>query len=122
MIKRVKFENKKLIIESSNGTFIKNFNLEIDEVCIHMNKILVILKLVRDDKENRNIFCLDEDGKILWQIKDPYDYNPYIKKSDSRFTGIIIKPDNKIIVNNLNSNIYEVDINTGNLTMAGWTK
>lgn len=122
MILKISFKKKELIIESSNGVFIKNFDLDIAQAVSHTDKIFVRLKLMQGDTENKNVFCLNEEGKILWQIKDPDEYNPYIKKSDSPFTDIRITSDNKIIVHNWNSNIYEVDITTGNLTMAGWTK
>lgn len=122
MISKVEFKDKKLIIESSNGVFIKDFNLGIAEVVVHMNKILVLLKLVRGNKENRNIFCINENGDTVWQIKDPDDYNPYVDKSDAAFTGIRISPDGKLLANNWNSSVYEVDINTGNLSNPRWTK
>ena len=116
MIKKVTFEGKNLIIESSSGTFIKNFNVEIDEAIIHMHKIFVTLKLVRYYRDNRNVFCLNENGDILWQIQDPDTYRAGLPKSDSPFAGIIITEDGKLRAVGVDSWRYDVDMETGKLS------
>jgi len=71
---------------------------------------------------NRNIFCLNERGDVLWQIQDSDTYRAGLPKSDSPFTGIRITDDGKIRVSNWDSHGYEVNIETGRLSDARWTK
>ena len=127
MVKKIDVEGKKLIIVSSNGTCIKSFNQEIAETIIHDNKIFVKLKLVQGDKENRNIFCLNEKGEVLWRVQDPDDYWSQITKktikAHARFTGIAIKNKEDVITAyNCDSHIYNIDLETGKILSAKWTK
>ncbi|GEM_PF-3829417 len=126
MIEKIDVEGRKLIMVSSNGTFIKDFNQEIAETIIHIDKIFIKLKLVQGDKENRNIFCLNEKMEILWQVQDPDDYWSHIAKhaikTHARFTGIRITPEGKLIANNVDSHIYALDLETGEILSAEYTR
>lgn len=121
MIKRTRIENEELTIETERGIFKRRFHNGIYKSLIFGANILVLLKLVKGDAENRNIFCLDENAEIKWQIEDP-DLKLLNKtKTSSAFTEIRIK-DNKLIANSWNDGIYEVDISTGKIKYIGWAK
>ena len=72
-------------------------------------------------QKNRNIFCLNERGDILWRIQDPNDLRKDGKKSDWPFVGLWVK-DDILGATNWNSIAYEVDIETGVLSNGEFTK
>lgn len=121
MIQKVGVEKNEIAIQTDEGVFKKRFYCGIAKYLIYENKIFIRLELVGKDKNNQNIFCLNENAEILWQIQDPDSLLLPMRKTDSVFTDIKIK-NNKLIANNWNDGIYEVDMNTGKIKYIGWTK
>ena len=124
MIQTVKKDDKTVTIETTEGIFKRTFLDDIQEVLVHSDRVLVRLNYMDKSKTlgNRNIFCLNERGDVLWQIQDPDTYPPGFPKSDSPFVGVRITKDNKLRATSWDSHGYEVDINTGMLSNAEFTK
>lgn len=67
------------IIDES-GTSERVFDHDILEIRIIDNKVIVRIDALdkpKAEKENRNIFCLDEKAQILWQIQEHESNTPY---------------------------------------------
>jgi len=98
MIQTVKKDDKTVTIETTEGIFKRTFLDDIQEVLVHSDRVLVRLNYMDKSKTlgNRNIFCLNERGDVLWQIQDPDTYPPGFPKSDSPFVGMRITNDNKL--------------------------
>jgi len=119
--------DKKLIIHSREGQFEKDFKFPIREVLEIQGRLIVRLdtlgrKDINTEEKNRNIFCLNERGDILWQIQDPDTYPPGFPKSDSPFVGMRLTKDGKLRATSWDSHAYDVDIETGTLSNAEFTK
>lgn len=117
---RITLSNQVGII-SDEGTFCAEFPFDVHEVFLWHNKLLVRTQVPKGEKFNRNIFCLNEKGEILWQIQDPDERNSVVKKTDSPFVGIYTKKE-ALRVANWNSYDYDVDLNTGNISNAEFSK
>ena len=124
MIKNVKHDGKKIIIESTEGTFEKLFRDAIKETLAHENRILVVLNYMDYSKTlgNRNIFCLNERAEALWQIQNPDDSRTDGKQTDSPFVGMHITKDGRLRATSWCSYAYDVDMETGKLSNATFTK
>ena len=119
-------EDKKIIITSDEGRFEALFNIQVRDLLLFHNKILVRLdtlgrKDINLSEKNRNVFCLNKIGKIIWQIEDADNFRTDSKKTDSPFVGWIIKGD-IVRITNWNSFAYDLDMETGKLSNQKFTK
>ena len=119
MIKKIEILKNilKIICDKENNSF--KFENDIQQSIIKNNYIFVLIKS-RD--VNRNVYCLNESGNIIWQIEDPDLKRPNKITTDSPFTWIQFVDDFKLQAFNWDSHKYEVDINTGLLKNPVWTK
>lgn len=125
MIDDIKTQEKKVIINSTEGVFEKEFKEKIQKHLIFSGRALILLNYMDYSKTygNRNIFCLNERGDVLWQIKDPNLYRVAgSKETDAAFVGMRITKDNKLRATSWNSFTYDVDIETGALSNGEFTK
>lgn len=121
MIKKIESAGTKIMIEATEGIFERDFKDKITEVLTVSDRILVRLN-IESGSGNRNIFCLNERGEVLWQIQDSDTYRPGLPKSEAPFTGMRVTEDGKVRVSNWDSHGYELDMETGRLSEARWTK
>ncbi len=121
MIVKIEKIDSKVMVESSEGVFEKKFDGTVAEYLIVENRVLIRLN-IESQTGNRNIFCLNERAEILWQIQDSDTYRPGLGKSEAPFTGMRITEDGKVRVSNWDSHGYDLDIETGKLSNAKWTK
>ncbi|MBI3313950.1 MAG: hypothetical protein HYZ83_06920 [Candidatus Omnitrophica bacterium] len=126
MIMSLTKEKNKVIINSSEGVFERFFDQPIYELILFQNRALVLIdtlgKKNATTEKNRNVFCLNEKAELLWQIQDPDTFRPGLSKSESPFTGIYIDKEGRLRARNWDSHGYAIDVNTGELLEAHWTK
>lgn len=92
-----------------NNSLIK-FQFPIAEFKLIENFIIVLLDVPLDIVLNENLFCIDLNGAILWQIeKIKHIYN------DSTFTNIIIDKNNNIQSYNQDGFMYTINIYSGKI-------
>lgn len=69
------------------------------------------------DELNRNIYCLNDNYEIVWQIKHfpkpPFDRDPFVS------VNLI---DGKIIAKDFSGFTYQVNIDNGELKRLSWEK
>ncbi|GGB21269.1 MULTISPECIES: hypothetical protein [Mucilaginibacter] len=73
-------DQKKIIFET--GKFIE-FDFSIQDTLVFDSKIVVLLDISGDTKFNQNVYAIDFNGEILWQIErsenlDIIGYCPFI--------------------------------------------
>lgn len=121
MINKVDIKTKELSINSTEGSFNVLFKKEVKSVEILDNKILVLL-YSSPTYGNRNVFCLNERGDILWQVQDPDELlRKDVSTNDSAFMKLSVDY-NDIKVFSWNSYVYDVDLNTGSLSNPEFVK
>lgn len=79
-VKNYRTDQKKIIFET--GNFIE-FDFPINDTLIFNSKIIVLLDVLGNTKFNQNIYAIDFNGDILWQIEktenlDIIGYCPFI--------------------------------------------
>jgi outer membrane protein assembly factor BamB len=93
------------------------FRFDIADVKVSVSRMIVLLKSPEGSFFNENIFCINENGELIWQIESIshfYDDSPYDR--------ISIISDNTIEAWNYDSINYFVDINTGKILSKKFTK
>lgn len=75
-----RLDQKKIIFET--GKFIQ-FDFSVQETLVFNGKIIVLLKILGNTKFNQNVYAIDFNGEILWQIErsenlDIIGYCPFI--------------------------------------------
>ncbi len=81
------------------------------------------LIVVRVDPEvgqifNRNVFALDANGGVKWQITE----SPHGTEVDKPYTYITISEDNQLIAGNWNGVDYAVTLDDGSITPISFIK
>ncbi|NHA04490.1 hypothetical protein G7092_11815 [Mucilaginibacter sp. HC2] len=108
-------DQKKIILEKGN---IVEFDFPIKETLAFDGKIIVLLDILENIRYNKNVFAIDFDGKILWQIAktenlDMIGYCPFIS----------IEIENlKLVSFNWCGFKFTVDAKTGYVTERIFTK
>ena len=84
MLEEVAKDKNKIRITSDSGVRERVFECDIAEFKIIDDKIVVLVntlnKQPQTENKNCNVFCLDENAEILWQIQKP--------EAGFRFTGL----------------------------------
>lgn len=114
-IENYHIDQKKIIFETGN---IVEFDFPIKETIVFDGKIIVLLDIWGNTRYNQNVFAIDFNGKILWQIErtenlDMIGYCPFIN----------IETDNlKLVSFNWCGFKFTVDAKTGEVTERIFTK
>ena len=69
------------------------------------------------DEVNRNMFCVDDDSRVFWQVDAP----PPRGSLGDPFVHVVIK-DEAVTATRYFGDICEVDLMTGAATIVAWTK
>ena len=77
----MKFENNRLIIKDA---IVKEFESPISSIVEFENCVVVLLDSDFYKKDNENVFCINKNGKLIWQVPK-YEYidkeSPFISIS-----------------------------------------
>jgi hypothetical protein len=114
MKRNIKVSNNKILL---NGDLLKSFDFEIKEFVEFENVILVCLNYF-DVPFNENIFALDYNGRIIWQISK---YTP-IEGTKSSFVGLNKESENSCWAVNWDGTSLLLDVNTGNILKDKWVR
>lgn len=112
------FKNEYLI---KNDKKYYRFDWPIKSIIYFNEHDVVIVLLDREcyRKNNRNIFCIDGESKLIWQIPDielvtiNSEISPYTK---------IVKVDNLVKAFNWDGTILKLDPISGEIVDNSWTK
>ena len=94
-----------------------SFDNEIAQTLEHEGCVIVLFHIPEGKVENRNICCVDEAGKILWEIEE----SPHGTQSDKPFMGVYFDKE-KLIASNWNGVDYLVDLDTGKISTLQFPK
>lgn len=89
---------------------------------IEQNKHIVLVdttvsKNILSEECNANIYCIDNDDNILWQVKDTkgmFDHDSFVY--------LEVAYDNKLIAKRFFGKKYLIDITSGEAEEIGWEK
>lgn len=103
-----------------NGVSV-NLPAVIEKITIFNDKIILLLNnnegQIVDKKsfeKSRNVFCVDLEGHILWQIETP--------EMEKDFYCNASLEDNKLIAVTWNGGTYDLDPETGKISNSRFTK
>lgn len=105
--------NSKII---KGNKIVYEFPFPIQEIRELQDRYLVTLRIPPEKIFNENIFCISNDGKLLWQIE-----KRELMRNNSPYIGSDYT-ENELIVFNLYSFAMKVDIDTGKITEVLYTK
>ena len=97
------------------------FDYNIGQIDIMDDQIIVMLKIPNNAEETANIFCVDFEANILWQIEQSGEYFKRTGKtkaagSSMKYTGIRIrKSDGLLQVNDFAGRRFIVDPSNGHI-------
>lgn len=122
MIKKITIENSLIVIETDKGAYNYDFKDKIEEYQIHRDKIYIRLNM-KSRYNNRNIFCLGEKGNITWQVQDPDTFRQNMAPRDAPFSAIFVGVNSRTLLGqNFNSHDYTIDLDSGKIIDAKWSK
>lgn len=100
-------DNNKLTV---NNIYTIEFKYPIQKTLEYLGKLVVLLDKPLNIKYNDNVFAVDENGKIIWQVSKINTYPG--NQEDCPFVDIFIN-EGKLILDNWCSISVIVDIMTG---------
>ena len=119
MIKDVSFNNQTLIINTSQGTKEIVLACKIRQAFVFANRLFIRFDagcFEGTEFYNRNIVCLDEQGKELWKVEDPDWYRSGKERTENPFVGLGLPKDGTMIGVTWDGFHIHIDISTGRLT------
>ena len=124
MIKAISFNKTVLKVLLEN-----NLHKEIDLGAtiwdvLYINECIIVLlrskELSGTENHNRNIICLNEEGKIVWRVANPDLQSLSKSRTPYAFTGISLKGEDKIEAFKSDCYLVDIDIKTGKF-IGEWT-
>ncbi|QLH43880.1 MAG: hypothetical protein HWD59_15090 [Coxiellaceae bacterium] len=99
----------------------KQINAIKQKIILTPNLLIVRLDTMSDkslsqDEANRNVYCIDDNYQILWQIE-----NKPTGFEEDPFTNIKLD-NNELIAKNFSGFIYKVDLRNGKIEGIDWNK
>ncbi|HNV86831.1 MAG TPA: hypothetical protein PKL97_07725 [Candidatus Omnitrophota bacterium] len=121
MIDSATHSNKTLFIQKRDGIK-ESVSFESDVMELVMFEHDVIVRLKNDRAYgSRNIFRVNENGEIVWQVQHPFEFRNIQSDSSAAFTYLGLR-DGKIIGGSVDCFTYEIDFKTGKLSNPVFTK
>jgi|688.fasta_scaffold1596450_2 hypothetical protein len=104
--------------------FVNNIHVEfkypVYKVLLVNQTIVVLLKPQRTEIYNDNIFGVDENGQIIWQVQERENFN--LEGYKQPFMNIWITDDSKLKCNDSYGLNFWIDPSDGSITYVGFTK
>ena len=124
MIKEALFKDKFVTIVTDKGIS-RNIDLGYPVYkLLKIDKYVVVLLngyyLHETEYHNRNIICLDEEGKLVWRVSNPDLKSLSKARTPHAFTGISLKEEDKIEAFTADCFLVDIDIHTGAF-VSDWT-
>lgn len=107
---------KSLII---NGKSI-DFPYKIDNVKVCMGILIVLLDIPSKKSFKNNIFGVNHEGIILWQVEDAGEI--YSFKNDVPYVGSRVSENNQLVITNFNGVTFTINALNGKILGNGITK
>jgi hypothetical protein len=109
--------NKNILIVNDNSVC---FDFDIREVKVLDKLIIVLLSIPFDVNFLNNVYAVDMNGKLVWQIQDVRDLYP--KNKVLPYEHIRINENNQIVVVNFYGIAYTVNPLSGKIIGRSFTK
>lgn len=97
-----------------------SFQYKIDNVKLCMGLYIVLLDIPMGVSFLNNIYAVDDNGNIVWQVQDPREVYPI--NGHIEYVGTRITDDDKIVATNFSGISYTVDPSNGKIIDKGFTK
>ncbi len=123
MIKEATFNGNRLTIISEKD---KRLDLNLEAIIykvVHTDSRVAVLlsweELENTEFYNRNIICLNEEGRILWRIVNQDSLSISKKKTNFAYSMLVLKDSKYLEVATTLGMAVDVDIDTGNFIGEG---
>lgn len=91
------------------------------KIQIAEDKFIIRLNYMDSEDPNRNIFCINNENQILWQIEsDPK--RVYLSGGVDLDSYVYVELDHELKAKRFSGFEYIVDIETGRIKCTGWNK
>ena len=102
------------------GKRVVEFPYPVDQVVETEKGVVVRLEVPPRHVYTRNVFLVSFDGKILWQIEDPFTTEPLRSwrlegRDPGIFSGVFLNDDGRLITHQWLGALYEIDLRTGSI-------
>lgn len=98
-----------------------DFEHNIEDVKEIEGIIVVLLDIGRGVRFYNNVFGLNQDGELLWQVQDPCEvYN--VIPHGVPYVAIRINEAKQLLAYDFSGGIYFLNPNTGKIIGSDWTK
>lgn len=121
-MKKVRYEGNKVFIASSHGEIAKRFDNEIAQILDIEQGCVVLFKLEGEKTPERNIICLDDAGKLLWQVQDPDEWRTGKKFTPRDLFYAVWLNDSGALWAGGRSSHFRIDAATGKILEEVYTK
>ncbi len=107
-----------------NDHLLYNFESLIDKILQIDSLIFVLLQDQRERINNRNLYCIDANGKLIWQCEDMLANRPpdSLEPPYAHYTNIWLKDDQLWASNYFGTHENRLDINTGKIVESHYMK
>jgi len=115
----VTFKDKTVFVNSKP---VKEFDVPIMEILIFEKGIAILLEdylYSRKYRNDENVFFIDFEGNILWQIR--YIGHPY-EKGENPYVGLTKEDETSFWATTFDGWAYLVDVSTGNIIDSEFVK
>lgn len=109
----VYFEENKVILRGKVITFEE----EIRRLLIHGERIFILTNVLGMKINNRNIYCLNFSGNLLWQVE-----SPKVDSEDCPFTELKLLEEDRLQAYNWCGYSGRIDLETGKFIEWRFTK
>lgn len=119
---KVSFRGKTLNISQGQRDRELEFEDEVGDAQCRDNKVFVRFKAIGDKSPDRNIICVNLDGKVLWRVQDPDQWRTGKKYySADIYVGMGFYEDGSLWASGGQSS-YRIDVATGKILEEVYTK
>ena len=112
------YQYEKNYIEINNGSYDFEFNIRI--VIQYKENYVVLLAIPFNQTEINNIYCLDSDAKLVWQVEDLSARYPELKTL-LPYEQMEIK-DDIIFASDFYGRNYQINVNNGKIEGVKFVK
>ena len=109
------YDGKRIIINN----ICYDFGHEIRTVLEHKGKYIILLAIPFDSEEINNIYCLDSNANLVWQVEDLSILYPSILNLAYEHIGI---KDGAIFASDFYGRSYRINIASGKIESCSFVK
>ena len=123
MIKDTRFKGQIITITTDRSSKDIDMGIPIYKVINTDQRVILLLDghyLLDTQNHNRNIVCLNEEGRLVWRVLNPDLVSLSKERTHNYFTGIAFKEGGRIEAFTWDCFLVDIDIRTGEF-VSKWT-